>query len=89
VVSPEGFHRDDFILYAISSQLPTQPGPWDVMLAASELLGAALPKPSVILVGKLFTMHRGLVAGQFGRVTPSKQLEVRERLVRLFGQPNG
>jgi mRNA interferase MazF len=88
VVSPDGFHPDDFILCAISSQLSTTLGPWTIRLEASDLLDASLPKPSVILVGKLFTMHRGLVAGQFGRVTPAKQRQVLERLTRLFGRPN-
>ena len=71
VVSPDGFHPDDFILCAISSQLSTTLGPWTVRLEASDLLDASLPKPSVILVGKLFTMHGGFVAAQFGRVTSS------------------
>jgi hypothetical protein len=41
----------------------------------------------VILVSKLFTMHRRLVVGQFGRVTLAKQHEVLERLTRLFAPP--
>ena len=51
---------------------------------SSDVLDAALPGSSVILVGKLFTMHRRLVVGQFGRVTSAKQHEVLERLTRLF-----
>ena len=49
----------------------------------SGLLDGWLPKPSVILVGKLFTMHRGLLVGELGRVTSAKQREVLERLRRL------
>ena len=85
VLSPDGFHREDLILCAITSQALGIPGRWDIRLGASDLLGASLPKPSLILAGKLFTMHRGLVVGEFGQVTSSKLAEVQDRLVRLLG----
>jgi hypothetical protein len=44
-----------------------------------------LPKPSLILTGKLFTLHRALIIGEFGHVTSSKLAEVLDRLVRLLG----
>ena len=88
VVSPEGFHREDLILCAITSQAPDTPGRWDVKLAASDLHEASLPKLSLILVGKLFTMHQALIVGGFGRVTSAKLAEVQARLVRLLG-PSG
>ena len=84
VVSPDRFGGDDFVLCAISSRVPEMLGPWDVSLMSSDVLDAALPRSSVILVGKLFTMHRRLVVGQFGRVTSAKQHEVLERLTQLF-----
>ena len=51
----------------------------------SDLIDGWLPKPSVILVGKLFTMRRGLLVGELGRVTSAKEHEVLEQLRRLFG----
>ena len=88
VVSPVGFHREDLILCAITSQVSDRPGQRDVKLAAADLQEAPLPKPSLILVGKLFTMHQALVVGGFGRVTSVKLTEVQARLVRLLG-PSG
>ena len=36
VVSPDRFGGDDFILCAISSQVPVPLGPWDIRLVASD-----------------------------------------------------
>jgi hypothetical protein len=84
VVSPDDFHREDLILCAITSQAVRKPGRWDVTLSAADLLEAALPKPSLILSGKLFTMHRALIVGEFGRLTAAKLAEVLGQLVRLL-----
>jgi len=84
VVSPEGFHREDVILCGITSQVLGIPGRSDVTLATSDLLEASLTKPSLILAGKLFTMHQALIVA-FGRVTVAKLVEVQERLVALLG----
>jgi hypothetical protein len=46
-----------------------------------------LPKPSVIQVGKLFTIHRGLIRARFGRVRGAKLAEVLGRLQALFKEP--
>jgi len=60
-------------------------GGWDVTLVASDRLEASLPKPSLILAGKLFTMQQALVVGAFGRVTVARLAEVQERLMALLG----
>lgn len=85
VVSPGRFHPEDLILSAITSQVASTPAGWEVALEAADLVGSRLPKPSVIRVGKLFTVHRGLVAGRCGHVTAPKLAEVLARLHRLFG----
>ena len=85
VVSPEGFDPQDLILCAITSRIPGRPIAWDVPLDATDLVIGALPRPSVIKVGKLFTMHRALVFGLFGQVQPQKIEQVLATLQRLFG----
>ena len=84
VVSPASFHPEDLIVCAISSQVPPTLSRREVALEAPDLVGAPLPKPSVIRLSKLFTMHRGLVIGQFGRVRAPKLVEVLARLRELF-----
>lgn len=84
VVSARGFHDEDLVVCAISSQLPARPRAWDVTLEVSDVVEVSLPKPSVVLVGKLFTIHAGLIAGLFGQVTPAKLTEVLQRLRQLF-----
>jgi mRNA interferase MazF len=84
VVSPHGFHPDDAILCAITSQVPARLSPWEVRLDAADVVEQRLPKPSVIQVGKLFTMHRGLIRGRYGTLQRGKLAEVLERLRALF-----
>lgn len=43
-----------------------------------------LPKKSIVKVGKLFTMHEGLVAARYGVVKEHKLQEVLEALRGLF-----
>ncbi len=87
VVSPRGFHPDDVVVCAITSQVPSRLSQWDVSLLVSDLVGARLPKPSIVRVGKLFTIHQGLVRGRYGRVRAAKLMEIPARLRALFGAP--
>jgi mRNA-degrading endonuclease toxin of MazEF toxin-antitoxin module len=87
VVSPERFRRD-LILCAITSQVPERLSEWEVALSAEDLAEGSLPKPSVIRVAKLFTMHTGLILGEFGNVQTNKLLEVLDRLQKLFRKPS-
>lgn len=84
VVSPPGFHDEDLILCAITSQLPRQLSAWEVWLEERDMAEKRLPKRSIIKVGKLFTMHRGLIARKVGTVDHDKLREVRGKLRALF-----
>jgi hypothetical protein len=46
-----------------------------------------LPKQSIVKVGKLFTMHRELIAGRYGAVKEHKLQEVLGKLQALFEPP--
>lgn len=84
VVSPDGFDPEDLVLSAITSRLPGRLLPWDVSLQAQDLVDGTLPRPSVVKVGKLFTMHQALIVGRFGRISEQKLTEVLRALQRLF-----
>ncbi len=86
VVSPgdAGFDGEDLILCAITSRVPRTLSEWEVLLEADDLMEEKLPRKSMVKVGKLFTMHRGLVAARYGIVKDQKLREVLARLRRLF-----
>lgn len=84
VVSPDGFDPQDLVLCAITSRTPGRLRALDVPLQAQDLLEGALPRPSMVKVGKLFTMHHGLIVGRFGRVSEQKLGEVLRLLQQLF-----
>ena len=85
VVSPEGFHGEDLILCAITSQLPETHSQWEASLEAGDMVEEKLPKKSVVKIGKLFTMHQNLIARRFGTVKQQKLQEILARLQTLFG----
>ena len=68
VISPEGFDDEDLVLCAITSRLPKRYSDWEASLGAQDMVQENLPRRSVVKVGKLFTMHRTLIARQFGTV---------------------
>ena len=87
VVSPEGFHEEDLILCAITSQLPEKLSEWEASLEAEDMVEEKLPKRSFVKVGKLFTMHRNLIARKFGMAKEQKLQEVLGKLRTLFSHP--
>ena len=89
VVSPEGFRAEDVVVCAVTSQVPARLSEWEVPLSAGDLEERRLPKPSVILVGKLFTIHRELIRGRFGRLRREKHADVLRRLRALFREAEG
>ncbi len=84
VVSPDGFDREDLILCAITSRIPRTPSAWEVVLEVQDMADEALPKKSVVKTGKLFTMHKALIAARYGAVKERKLREVLDGLGRLF-----
>lgn len=85
IVSPEGFHEEDLVLCAITSQLPQRLSEWEIVLEAGDMVEEKLPKRSFIKVGKLFTMHRNLIARRFGTVKAQKLQNILDKLRILFG----
>jgi mRNA interferase MazF len=57
VVSPDSFSGDNVILCAVSSRTSPTLKPWELELNLEDAQNKRLPKPSVIKVDRLFTMH--------------------------------
>jgi mRNA-degrading endonuclease toxin of MazEF toxin-antitoxin module len=87
VISPQEFDDEDLVLCAITSQFPERFSEWEASLGAEDMVEERLPKPSVVKVGKLFTMHRSLIARRFGTVKEHKLEEILSRLRTLFARP--
>jgi len=85
-VSPLGFHAEDVVVCAVTSQVPPELTRWELSLSADDLEERRLPKPSVILVRKVFTIHRELIRDQFGMLRREKLASVLARLRELFGE---
>jgi mRNA-degrading endonuclease toxin of MazEF toxin-antitoxin module len=87
VVSPEGFDEENLVLCAITSRLPERFSDWEASLGAEDMVEERLPRRSVVKVGKLFTMHRTLIARQFGTVKQYKLEEILSKLRTFFARP--
>ena len=72
------------ILCAITSQIPEKLSEREVIIEAKDMVNERLLKRSMIKVGKLFTIHRSLVAARFSAVREEKLLEVLDELRTLF-----
>jgi mRNA interferase MazF len=76
VLSPERLNkvRTDLVVAAITSQMPDVISEDEVLLSDTDLGTAGLPKASIIKLGKIFTIHQGLIRKKLGRV-PDPTLE--------------
>jgi mRNA interferase MazF len=86
VLSPERLNkiRPDLMVAAVTSQVPTALGEDEILLSASELGAAGLPKPSIIKLGKIFTIHQGLIRKKLGYIPQATLENVLRKLVQLM-----
>ena len=84
VLSPERINkvRTDLVVAAITSQIPDVIGEDEILLSDTDLRTAGLPKPSVIKLGKIFTIHQGLIRKKLGRVSDSTLQNILQKLLR-------
>jgi mRNA interferase MazF len=68
VLSPERLNkgRPDLVVAAITSQIQDVISEDEILLSDSDLKTAGLPKPSIIKLGKIFTIHQGLIRKKLG-----------------------
>jgi mRNA interferase MazF len=86
VVSPDSLNlsTQDVMIAALTSHVTGGPGPFDLVVSGQELAAAGLMKPSVIKLGKLVTIHGGLIRKKIGALSPDRMAEVLTRLRGLF-----
>src|SRR5438034_253207 len=84
VLSPDRLNkvRPDVVVAAITSQIPDVIGEDEILLSDTDLRTAGLPKASIIKLGKIFTIHQGLIRKKLGRVPDSTLQSTLEMLVR-------
>src|SRR2546430_1616131 len=58
--------RDDVLVAAITSQVPSTLATDEFMIPAGELTACGLPKPSILRLSKLVALHRQLVVKRIG-----------------------
>jgi mRNA-degrading endonuclease toxin of MazEF toxin-antitoxin module len=84
VLSPERFNnvRTDLVVAAITSQIPEPVGEDEILLSDADLRTAGLPKASIVRLGKIFTIHQGLIRKKLGYVPDSTLKSILQMLAR-------
>jgi mRNA interferase MazF len=76
--------RQDVILVAITSQVPTGLEEGEMLVPMAELAQWGLPKPSMLKLTKLFSIHQGLIRKSLGASTPATLEIILRRLQKQF-----
>ena len=86
VISADAFNsvRDDVLVAAITSQVPTTLAADEFMIPAGELSACGLPKPSILRLSKLVALHRQLVVKRIGALPAPTLTQVLAKLRQLF-----
>ena len=68
VVSSDALNttREDVIVVAITSQIPTNLASDELSIPASDLKSCGLPKASIVRLGKVVTLHQQLIVKAIG-----------------------
>ena len=75
---------DDCIVAAITSQVPPDLQPDEYRLSASDLLAGGLPRPSLVKLGKLFTMSKSLLRKRLGRLPEATMVVILKQMEQVF-----
>ena len=86
VLSADWFNtsRDDCVVAAITSQIPSDLRLDEYQLSASDLLAGGLPKPSLVRLGKLFTMSKSLLRKRLGTLPEATMVVVLKQMEQVF-----
>ena len=86
IVSSDSLNRvrDDVLVAAITSQIPATLAADEFPIPTGELSACGLPKPSILRLSKLVSLHQQLVIKRIGAL-PSASLSIAmEQLRQLF-----
>ena len=76
--------RGDCVVAAITSQIPSDLQPDEYPLSASDLRAGGLPKPSLVRLGKLFTMSKSLFRKRLGTLPKATMVVVLKQMEQVF-----
>jgi mRNA interferase MazF len=86
VVSADAFNssRDDLLVVAITSQVPASLKPDEFLIPTAELTSCGLPKPSILRLLKLVSLHQHLIIKRIGQMPEPVLGQILERIRRLL-----
>jgi len=86
VVSADWFNeiRCDRVLVAITSQIPATLEDDQYLLSRADITDAGLPKPSMVKLGKIFTIEQGLIRKTLGTLSQPTMKAISQTLARVF-----
>jgi mRNA interferase MazF len=86
VISPDSLNATcpDVVLVAITSQIPATLSPDELAIPAADLAAAGLPKPSIVRLSKLITIHQGLIRKPIGQMPAPTLRRILTQLQALF-----
>ncbi len=77
-------NRQDVILVAITSQIPSILDLDEYLLTKIELNLSGLPKPSIIKFGKIFTIDIRLIRKSMGHLPTKTIINLKSKLIKIF-----
>jgi len=86
VVSQDTFNgtRDDLLVVAVTSQDPSILSPDEFLIPAAKLAACGPPKPSILKLTKLVTLHRRLIVNRIGALPDTTPAQALARLRGLI-----
>lgn len=87
VVSPESLPGDDVLVAFVTSFKGDPLQATDLLISTDDpdFKKTGLKRPSVVRLGKLFTLQKGLMVGRLGNLTPRLMAEVDACLRKALG----
>ena len=76
--------REDLIIVAITSQIPSKLSFDEFLIPEDDLLIAGLPKVSIIKLGKIVTIHQHLVRKNLGHLSQNIFSEILPLFFNIF-----
>jgi mRNA interferase MazF len=86
VISSDVFNstRDDILIAAITSQVPAQLKPDEFLIPAAELTLGGLPKPFIVRLLKLVSLHQRLIIRRIGHLPEPITAKILEQIRKLL-----
>ncbi len=83
IISSDKFNKkgEDIIISAITSNTKKQKG---IKLGKENLENGKLPKPSLILPNKLYTLKKAIILKKFGKINSKTFNELKEKIIEII-----